>query len=429
MKKKSIFRSVALERLSSPDQLDYVMRVTSPFQWLALVACIGIILGVSAWSIFGYVPFKVEANGILIKSGGVAKILSGSKGQITTLYVQKDELVNKGQILARVDQTEIVDSLNLARKELQELERQLQLRRELGSKRSAKEAEAREVIQKSLEKQIEVNEDKIRGLADQIREQEQLVKEGLITRNRLAETWQRMEDSEKEIEDNVSKIMQIAADKAEDMLSDKTESIKLENNIEDMKRKIFRIESQLDLLSKVVSPFTGRVVDIQTDIGDLINPGDQMMTMERSGNDVQDLELILYVSPMDGKKVQSNMLVQVSPSTVKREEYGYMLGMVTNVSTYPSSKKSMMQILNNEQLVEMFSENYAPVAIRANLVPSPKTDKSPSGYKWSSSNGPPLELSTGTLCEASITIERKRPIFIVMPGIKKLYSHLASLFS
>ena len=89
----------------------------------------------------------------------------------------------------------------------------------------------------------------------------------------------------------------------------------------------------------------------------------------------------------------------------------------------------MMQILNNEQLAEMFSKSYAPVAIHANLIPAPKTDKSPSGYKWSSYNGPPLELSTGTLCSASITIERKRPIFIVMPGLKKMYTQLMSLFT
>ena len=429
MGKKTIFRKVALERLSSPDQLDQVMRVTSPHQWIALITCIGIIVGVIMWSIFGQVPFKVEARGILIKSGGVAKILAGSKGQITTLYIEKDEFVDKGQILARVDQTEMVDSLNLARKELEELERQLNFRQNLGNKKTAKETEAREQTIRSLERQIGVGQEKIRSIIEQIKKQEQLVDEGLITRKMLTDTYQLLDNTENKVEKHASTIMELEADKAEDQFVDKTESIKLENAIEDKKRKIFGIEIKLDLLSKVISPFTGRVVDIQTSIGDVINPGDQLMTLERSGNDVQDLELILYVSPMDGKKVQNNMLVQVAPSTVKREEFGYMLGMVTYVSTYPSSRKSMMQILNNEQLAEMFSKNYAPVAIHANLIPAPRTEKSPSGYKWSSSNGPPLELTTGTLCSASITIERKRPIFIVMPGIKKMYTQLINLFT
>lgn len=429
MKKKKIFREVALERLSSPDQLDQAMRVTSPYQWLALLACCGIIVVVILWGIFGLVPFKVEAKGILIKSGGVAKILSGSKGQITTLYIEKDEFVNKGQILARVDQTELVDSLNLARKKLEELERQLWIRKRLGSRKATKESESRDMDHRSLEKQVEVNQENIRNLIGQIKKQEKLVKEGLITKKKLDDTLQALDETEIDIEKRVAEIKQLEAKNIEDQIVDKTQSFKLDREIEEMKRQIFSVELKLDLLSKVVSPFTGRVVDIQTSIGDLVHPGDQLMTLERSGNDVQDLELVLYVSPMDGKKVESNMLVQVAPSTVRREEYGYMLGMVTSVSTYPSSRKSMMQVLNNEQLVEMFSKTYAPVAIYANLIPAPKTEQSPSGYKWSSSNGPPLELSTGTLCSASITIQRKRPISFVMPGFKKIYTQLMNLFT
>ena len=34
----SIFRKAALERLSSPEQLDYLMSITSPIAWIALAA-------------------------------------------------------------------------------------------------------------------------------------------------------------------------------------------------------------------------------------------------------------------------------------------------------------------------------------------------------------------------------------------------------
>jgi HlyD family secretion protein len=429
VKKKTIFRKVALERLSSPDQLDQAMRVTSPQQWLALLTCIGIIVGVIAWSIFGLIPSRIEARGILIKSGGVAMILARSKGQITTLYIAKDELINKGQIVARIDQTELVDTLNLARKKLEELERQFWIRKKLGSRETSKESESRDLRYKSLERQVKIGESNIKRIVVQIGEQEQLVEEGLITRKKLTDSWKALEDIEKDIDQYVSDILQLEAESIEAMFVDETESFQLSRQIKDVEREIFSIELKIDLLSKVISPFTGRIVDIQSGVGDLVKPGEQLMTLERAGNDVQDLELVLYVSPMDGKKVKNNMLVQISPSTVRREEYGYMLGMVSSVSTYPSSQKSMMQILNNEQLVEMFSGKDAPVAIHANLIPSPKTKESPSGYKWSSSNGPPLELSTGTLCTASITIERKRPIFFVMPGILKMYNQLMSLFT
>ena len=59
--KKSIFREVSLERLSSPEQLDQMMTVTSPRAWLSLVAIAAILLT----AIMGYfrsIPNKTEGN-------------------------------------------------------------------------------------------------------------------------------------------------------------------------------------------------------------------------------------------------------------------------------------------------------------------------------------------------------------------------------
>ncbi len=422
VKKKTIFRESALDQLSSPDQLDQAMRVTSPRQWIALLACLGIIIMVIAWGIFGRIPSKIEARGILIKSGGIATILAGNKGQITTLYIEKDELIDKGQIVARLDQAELVDELNLARKKLEEMERQFWLHKRLKSREGVEGGAARVQQRHSLENDVETSERRIRAFVQQIGEEEKLAKRGLITREKMTATWKKLEGEEKNIKQCVSDVLRLTTEKVEEEIVEKSETFRLNSQIEDMKRDIFSMELRLDLFSKITSPFTGRVVDIQSGIGDLVQPGDQLITLEKAGKDVQDLELVLYVSPMDGKKVKNNMLVQISPSTVKREEYGYMIGMVTQVSTYPSSQKSMMQILNNKELVTMFSQGSAPVAIRANLIPA----QSPSGFKWSSSQGPPLQITTGTLCTASITLRRRRPIFFVMPGLERLFSQNAS---
>ncbi|MGA1194869.1 MAG: hypothetical protein ACO36I_00070 [Candidatus Latescibacterota bacterium] len=41
---KQIFRQAALDRLSSPDQLDQLMRVTTPKGWIALMALCSVLL-------------------------------------------------------------------------------------------------------------------------------------------------------------------------------------------------------------------------------------------------------------------------------------------------------------------------------------------------------------------------------------------------
>ena len=55
----SIFRQKSLDRVSSPEQLNDYIRVTTPSVWLVLAALILMLVGMLAWSILG----TVEAVG------------------------------------------------------------------------------------------------------------------------------------------------------------------------------------------------------------------------------------------------------------------------------------------------------------------------------------------------------------------------------
>ena len=53
---KRLFRESALERLSSPEQLDQQLQVTSPRGWIALLALWSVLAAIMVWSIVGSVP-------------------------------------------------------------------------------------------------------------------------------------------------------------------------------------------------------------------------------------------------------------------------------------------------------------------------------------------------------------------------------------
>ena len=58
----SIFREKSIDRVSSPEQLNDYIRVTTPTVWLVLLALVILLLGILAWSVFGTVQ-GVDANG------------------------------------------------------------------------------------------------------------------------------------------------------------------------------------------------------------------------------------------------------------------------------------------------------------------------------------------------------------------------------
>ena len=58
----SVYREKSLERVSSPEQLNDYIRVTTPSVWLVLAAVILLLAGMVAWSILGTVE-ATDADG------------------------------------------------------------------------------------------------------------------------------------------------------------------------------------------------------------------------------------------------------------------------------------------------------------------------------------------------------------------------------
>ena len=57
-----VFREKSLEKVSSPEQLDDYIRVTTPPVWLVLLALVILIVGIFAWAAFGSVT-AVDSKG------------------------------------------------------------------------------------------------------------------------------------------------------------------------------------------------------------------------------------------------------------------------------------------------------------------------------------------------------------------------------
>jgi HlyD family secretion protein len=75
-----------------------------------------------------------------------------------------------------------------------------------------------------------------------------------------------------------------------------------------------------------------------------------------------------------------------------------------------------MRVFGNERVVQQLTGLLPPIQILASLKPSPNNL---SRYEWSTRQGPPFLLQSGTLCSADITLAEQRPITLVLPILKK----------
>ena len=98
--KKDVYRKAALERLATADQLDKVMKITSPLSWLALFGITLIIISVVIWSFVGSLPSTVTANGMIVSSSTATNTIMAN-GEGTVEYcVNEGQMIKKGDIVA-----------------------------------------------------------------------------------------------------------------------------------------------------------------------------------------------------------------------------------------------------------------------------------------------------------------------------------------
>ncbi len=410
-----IFRKASLERLSSPEQLDQMIQVTNPRGWIALTALGGLLLTAILWSFFGSIPTKVQGQGILIKSGGVFEVVSVGSGQVTDIAVEVGDRVSEGQAIARIAQPQLREELQQARANLRELKAQYARVQRFSQQDLQLQTTYVEQQRANLEQSIRIGEERLGWLEDKINSQEQLLEEGLITRQTLITTQQTYHRTKEEVEDNRNQLTQLESRTLTQTNDAEQDLLTWQFQINETERNIEQLEEEYDLMSKVISPYTGQVLEIMAEPGNLIQAGVPVVRLDLVGRAIKDLEAVVYISSIDGKRIKPGMEIQIAPSTVKQEEYGFMQGDVTYVSDFPATTQGMMRVLKNQQLVQSLSMGSAPFEIYADLRLDPSTI---SGYVWSSSDGPPLDIQTGTMCQALITVEVRRPIELVLPILR-----------
>ncbi|MBN1179986.1 MAG: NHLP bacteriocin system secretion protein [Anaerolineae bacterium] len=273
MPSKPLFRTTALEQLSSPDQLDQLLQVTQPAGWIMLFACTLLLLAALAWGVFGSLSVEVSGQGVLLTPGGVRDVVALASGQLLEIDVAVGDTVTAGQVVARVDD----------------------------------------------------------------------------------------------------------AGQATD----------------------------------VVSPYTGRVLELKAVEGGLVERGTPLLSLEPT--DADTLEAVVYIPAAEGGEIRPGMGVMIAPSTVRQEAYGFLLGEVSTVSTFPASRAGMLRVLGSAELVDALAAEGGVIEVRALLQRDPQTV---SGYAWSSGHGPSLELHSGTLCTARVELSVQRPLSLLLPQLR-----------
>jgi HlyD family secretion protein len=410
-----VFRAAALQRAASPEQLDHLIRITRPVDWIILVVIAVALISAVTWGIVGRVPTRAAGEGILISGGGrVVDASSSAAGRLATIAVMVGDHVTQGQPIAEIVQTDIQQKYAAAVAVLREKDQQHKdllekTERELASKRqnTAK-------LEAAFNQVIKATSQRIEFLTVDVKNLEDLMAKGLTTRRTYDDRRRDLTDAQQRREDTQNEILKLRSQQTDLETQRERESQTSEFAVNDARRQMEAAASQLTQNTQIISPIDGRVLEVKISAGAVLTVGTPVVAIESEG---KRLEALIYIPAERGKNIKLGMPVRIEPSTVKREEFGTMVGTVTTISDFPITPQGMAAVLHNDNLVQRFSKEGAAYAATVSLEPDPETT---SGYRWAVGKGPPIKLTSGTLTHAEITTRRQRPIDLVVPLFKKL---------
>lgn len=182
--------------------------------------------------------------------------------------------------------------------------------------------------------------------------------------------------------------------------------------VTELDRQIATATDRLNQARDVVSPYEGEVLEVKASPGSTVTEDEPIVSIQPRQ---EKLEVLAYVPSLFAKALRINMDAEISPSSVKREEYGYIHGRVDFVADFPATEAAMMRNFENIALVQVLSESGPVTEVRATLEPDAAT---PTGFAWSTSAGPNMTITSGTLCQVNVVTKREKPISLVFPYLR-----------
>ena len=411
--KQDLFRRTALDAMATPESFSEILRVTSPSDWAVFVGVFLLIASAGAWGWFGSITRTADGRAVLIRSGGVVSVNAPGAGQIVEFKIRPGDPIRAKQVIARISNPVLAGQVRLAEDALAEARREAERTVQLRTDTARLKGAAIDREKSNLEREIATLQEQGRFAAERVEQQEQLFAEKLTTKQTLVDAQEKATAIQNDIARHRAQIEQLQADQFAAEAAPQDTNAEAMERVDDLARRLDGLRQELRQTTVIASPCEGEALEVKTYLGAVTTVGSPLITIQPRE---RTLEALAYVPSSQAKLVRAGMEAELSPSTVRREQYGYLRATVTAVSDFPLSPTALTRRFENESITTAMTMDGPVTEVRLALYP--ETGEA-SGYRWSSAKGPNVTLSSGTLCDVMIITQRQRPLSLIIPLCKE----------
>lgn len=414
----NVYRDEALKNLSVQDRINEMLRPVPIHFWISTCGIILVLLTFFFWAFLGTISIRIDGLGILMPSEGTRNIYPSSSGYLKRILIKEGDILDIGDTIGFLDQTNVFDKIRVDSMDMQST-------KIIDEKRMALLSQTKKQIIRTYSSEIENKKKHLSSILEQIEfgekvylEKENSFKAGLVGKKDLYEYKNTLDNLIREkmaIEIEISslhnKISQTNNDYNINVLqiSERLNLRQHEHN--SLKRKLFEE-------TVIISDYKARVIEVSLYEGQFMTPADKIGVFEILSDEMaakNHLGAKIFIPAVKSKKLHPGMKAYLSPSGFDPDEYGYVISEVASTAYYPLTAEGVQKEINNNIIAQSVISKYGEVvAIEINLITNNSGE-----VIWSSKKSIGVSIQSGQMCSAQIEIEKKHPIELLLPVIKK----------
>ncbi len=161
---------------------------------------------------------------------------------------------------------------------------------------------------------------------------------------------------------------------------------------------------------KFLAPSDGEVLVLQVLPGEVVSFGQTLLWFQKPS----EKNLIYsFFSLEKGDQIKPGMPAHIAFDSTRTELYGKMEGVVKEVLPLVVNQQSdVVKSIPSESLRKYLATQSLSVIVSIEPTLDPST---PSGYRWTTKEGPPYKIPFGSIADVKVTLAEKRPITYVIP--------------
>lgn len=406
------YRREALEKLASAAELNDAIRVTSPMSWV-LVALL--VFGAAAaliWGTLGTVPTRVIGPAFIsYENAQLTEVVARGSGTLVSVEVSPGDFVKKGDALGRMQNPTVMAQLSEARRLKLQVEEQIAEYERSRDNELSEFDSLQQIRRTSLDNQLEDAREVANALETRLKHNEDLLGKGITNVGSVDDLRAQFFQARQNMASIATDIAQLDLDRDQRVTRWTQEILTLKTRLAEVSGRVAELEEELALIETITAPMDGEVVTTLAATGSHLNRGETAFALVTPN---AELEALAFLSAAEAKRIEPGMTVRLSPTTVRREEFGTIRGSVVSVSPFPLSSVAVQALVANQNLAEQLVSEGPPLLVRVAM------DRTEDGnLVWTSSRTPPVEISAGTLASVSVVVADNAPISLILPTLRR----------